>query len=317
MSVTLGDFSTIKVKKPSVSVTKKDIDAVFDQIKQQFTEWNATDKDAENGDRVVIDFEGFIDGTAFEGGKAEKHPLELGSNSFIPGFEEQLVGTKAGDDIEVKTTFPESYHVADMAGKEAVFKCHVHTVEVKKLPRMTEAFVKKITNSTKTLDQIKEDIEKDLLKQKKKEARYKLEGEILEQALALCTIEVHPTIVDKELDYIIAHEKYGLIQQGVQFEDYLKHQGKIEEEYKEERRPRALKQVQTRELLRAYVAEHQITAAHHEIDAKIEEQIARYKQPEQVEQVKKDFAKPERRKQIHDQITFEKAINVIVDKAIA
>ena len=200
---------------------------------------------AETGDTVVIDFEGFLDGKPFDGGKAEGHSLELGSGSFIPGFEEQLVGTKAGDEKELNVTFPEDYHAEELKGKPAVFKIKLHEIKVKELPTVDDEFVKDVSEFD-TLDDYKKDIEKRLQEQREKAADSDVENQLVEAIIEKVQAEIPDEMVENEVDEIINSFAYRLQSQGLKLETYLKYTGQTTDDLRVQYKPQAERQVKVR-----------------------------------------------------------------------
>ena len=218
--VKLGKYKGVEAEKPAVSVTKKDIDAELNVMLEKNARLVTVEREAKNGDTVVIDFEGFVDDVAFEGGKGENHNLKLGSNQFIPGFEDQLVGVKAGDEKDVNVTFPKEYHADELAGKAAVFKVKVHEVKETELPALDDEFAKDASEFD-TLDELKKSIEKKLRDTREKMANEAFDDAILREVVNGMEVEIPEVMIDSQLDQIANDFAQRLQMQGITLEQYL------------------------------------------------------------------------------------------------
>ena len=256
-----------KVKKKEVSVSQKDIDEALENIRNHNVSWNVVERKAKEWDRVEIDFEGSIDGKAFPGGTAKHHPLVLGENTFIPGFEKQLEGIKAGDETEVKITFPKDYFHKEFQGKEAIFKVKAYTVSEKVLPELTDEFVNTMTKGQfKTLDDFKKEIEQVILQEKKQVEIRRIENEILEQLVKHNDIDLPTSIIHDESKYILENLKKDLESRHMSLEQYMQMRNLTEEKLMEDIKKEAEKRVAIRLNLRAIAKEHGITVSQGEID---------------------------------------------------
>lgn len=298
--VTLGDYKGLEVPKSEVEVTDEDVDA---EIKKEQEKNSRTvtveDRGAENGDITTIDFEGFVDGVAFEGGKGTDYPLTLGSGSFIPGFEDQLVGAKAGDHVEVNVTFPEEYQAAELAGKAAVFQCDVKKVEAKELPELDDDFAQDVSEFD-TLAEYKEDVKKNLTEKKEKEARAAKENAAVDKAIENAQMEIPDAMVDTQVRQMINDFASRMQSQGLTMEQYFQFTGMTVEKMQEEMKPQALKRIQTRLVLEKIVEVENIQPTEEEVNEEISKMAEMYKMEadklkellgdRELEQMKKDMA---------------------------
>lgn len=236
--VTLGDYKGLEVEKKTVKVSEEQVQAQLDRIREQKAEMVVAPAGTaiENGDFAIIDFEGFVDGVAFPGGKGEAYPLQIGSGSFIPGFEEQLVGHKAGEEVSVKVTFPAEYHAAELAGKDAEFKVKVNDVKRKELPELTDEFAKE-NSAYETVEAMKADLEKKLQEDADHRALDAYNGALVQKAVENATVEIPEVMVESRIDQMLQEMSMNLESRGLNFEDFLKFSNKTEEalraEYKE------------------------------------------------------------------------------------
>ena len=298
--VTLGDYKGLEVPKSEVEVTDEDVDA---EIKKEQEKNSRTvtveDRGAENGDITTIDFEGFVDGVAFEGGKGTDYPLTLGSGSFIPGFEDQLVGAKAGDHVEVNVTFPEEYQAAELAGKAAVFQCDVKKVEAKELPELDDDFAQDVSEFD-TLAEYKEDIKKNLTDKKEKEARAAKENAAVDKAIENAQMEIPDAMVDTQVRQMINDFASRMQSQGLTMEQYFQFTGMTVEKMQDEMKPQALKRIQTRLVLEKIAEVENIQPTEEEVNEEISKMAEMYKMEadklkellgdRELEQMKKDMA---------------------------
>ena len=310
--VTLGDYKGLEVPKSETEVTDEDVDA---EIKKEQEKNSRTvtveDRGAENGDITTIDFEGFVDGVAFEGGKGTDYPLTLGSGSFIPGFEDQLVGAKAGDHVEVNATFPEEYQAAELAGKAAVFQCDVKKVEAKELPELDDDFAQDVSEFD-TLAEYKEDIKKNLTEKKEKEARAEKENAAVDKAIENAQMEIPDAMVDTQVRQMINDFASRMQSQGLTMEQYFQFTGMTVEKMQEEMKPQALKRIQTRLVLEKIAEVENIQPTEEEVNEEISKMAEMYKMEadklkellgdRELEQMKKDMA-------------VQKAVTLVADEA--
>ncbi len=303
-------------KYEGLEATKDAVEATDEEIEHEIK--HALDSDArmltvegaaENGDETTIDFEGFLDGVAFEGGKGEGHKLVLGSNSFIPGFEDALIGHKAGEEFDINVTFPADYGAENLAGKAVVFKIKLHEIKRKELPEFNDDFVKDVSEFD-TVDQYKADVKAKILDRKQKAADAKFEEAVLDALIAETKVEVPDCMVDDEVDAQVRDFEYRLQSQGASLDLYCKYTGMTVEQMKENFKEGAARTVKIRLAIKAVVKSQKIKATAKDIEAEYKRIAEGYKI--EVEKVK-EAVKPE---QLTDDITFRKAIDFVVSKAI-
>lgn len=310
--VVLGEYKGVKVKKAKFSVTDADVDAEVQKVAEQNSRLvSVTDRPVKEQDTAYIDFEGFVDGVAFEGGKGENYPLVIGSGSFIPGFEEQLIGAELGQDVEVKVTFPEEYHSADLQGKEAVFKCKVNEIKFKELPTVDDEFVQDISEFD-TLDAYKADVKDKLEKDAKEKADRENENNVVAKVTELSEIDLPQVMVERQIDAHIRDIEQRLMYQGMPLDQYLEMIGQTRADLRAQFAENAEKQVRTQLTIEAISKAESIEATEEEVDAKIAELAESYKKT--AEEMKKmlnedDYAF------LKDQIVYEKTIAFLVKNA--
>ena len=278
--VKLGQYKELTAEKETVNVTDEDVDNELQPYINRATELVSVEREAQNGDTVVIDFEGFKDGVAFDGGKAEGHSLELGSGSFIPGFEDQLVGAKAGDEKEVNVTFPEDYHATELAGAPVVFKVKVHEVKEKKLPELDDEFAKDVSEFD-TLEAFRASLAEKLKERREESAKNSFRNALMEQVVANMEVEIPDAMVDYEADKLVNNYAQRVASQGIAFEQYLAMMGMTMDQVKEQAKESALKQVQSDLALGAIVAAENIEVTDEEADAKLKELALQYGMPDE------------------------------------
>ena len=275
--VTLGEYKGVEVPKSETEITDEDIDA---EIKKEQEKNSRTvtveDRGAENGDITTIDFEGFVDGVAFEGGKGTDYPLTLGSGSFIPGFEDQLVGAKAGDHVEVNVTFPEEYQAAELAGKAAVFQCDVKKVETKELPELDDDFAQDVSEFD-TLAEYREDVKKNFTEKKEKEARAAKENAAVDKAIENAEMEIPDAMLNTQVRQMMNDFASRMQSQGLTMEQYFQFTGMTAEKMQEEMKPQALKRIQTRLVLEKIAETENIEVSEDEVNEEISKMAEMYK----------------------------------------
>ncbi|WP_152654775.1 trigger factor [Oceanobacillus sp. CFH 90083] len=275
--VKLGEYKGLEVEEKSVEVTDEDVDQEIENLRERQAELVVKeDSEIEDGDTAVIDFEGFKDGEAFEGGQGENHSLEIGSGQFIPGFEEQLIGKKAGDETEVKVTFPEEYHAEDLAGQEAVFKVKIHEVKAKELPELDDEFAKDVDEDVETLDELKTKKREELENSKKQQAENEKREELLQQASDNIEVDIPDAMVDTEVNQMVREFEQQLQMQGMTLEMYSQFSGQDEDALKEQMRADAEKRVKTNLTLEAIAEAEDLTATQEDIDAELEKMSSTY-----------------------------------------
>ncbi len=309
--VTLGDYKGLSVPKQNTRVYQKDVDAELEKRRQNEAELVLKEgKAAEKGDTVVIDFDGTVDGEPFDGGSAKNHSLELGSNSFIPGFEDQLVGHKAGDEVDVKVTFPDDYQAKELQGKEAVFKTVVHEVKAKELPELDDDFAKDVDEDVDSLDELKEKIKDDLKTQKKNEAREAIEDAAIGEAVDNSEVnEIPQAMIDEDIQRQMDQYLAGMQQQGISQDMYFQLTGTKPDDLKKQFADGAERRVKTNLVLEAVVANEKIEPTEDDIKAEVKDLASQYGMKEDAVRsaLTDDMLK-------HD-IGIKKAIDVIVDSA--
>ena len=310
--VTLGDYKGVEVPKSEITVTDEEVDAEVKKEQDKNARTVAVeDRAAANGDITTIDFEGFVDGVAFEGGKGTDYALTLGSSTFIPGFEDQLVGANTGDHVEVKVTFPEEYQAKELAGKEAVFQCDVKKIETKEVPELDDEFAKDVSEFD-TLAEYKEDVKKKLTEKKEKEARTAKENAAVDKAIENAQMDI-PELMTKTECRQMMDDFSRRMQQGLSMEQYFQFTGQSMDKMMEDMKPQALKRIQTRLVLEKVAEAENIQPSEEEITEEIQKMADAYKMEADkireaigesgLEQMKKDMA-------------VQKAVTVIADAAV-
>lgn len=275
--VELGEYKGAEIESLDYEVTDEDINAELEKIQNQNARLISVEEGtaAKEQDTVVIDFEGFVDEVAFEGGKGENYSLVLGSKQFIPGFEEQLIGAKAGEEVDVKVTFPEEYHAADLAGKEAIFKVKVNEIKTKELPEIDDEFVKDISEFD-TLDEYKQDLKVKLQETKTNELKEEARSKVVKFAVDNATVEIPKPMVDEEIDKTMENFAYRMQMQGISMEDYFRYTNSSEEAFRESARGDVENQIKTDLVLTKITETENIQATEEEIAEAIEEYAKSY-----------------------------------------
>ena len=267
--VELGEYKGVEIEKVSAEVTEEDIEAEIKKVQEQNAREVTVDRPAENGDTVMIDYEGSVDGELFEGGSAEGYGLVLGSGSFIPGFEDQLVGASAGADVDVHVTFPEAYHAEDLAGKEALFKVKVHEVKAKDYPIVDDEFAQDVSDFD-TLEEYKEDLKKNLAEKKVQEAKAEKQQKVMDVVVANAKMDIPEAMVRKSTDDMMNQYAQELGAQGLSMDVYFKYTGMTPQQLAEQLKPQALANIKNRLVLDAIVAAENIEIPDEEIEAEIQ-----------------------------------------------
>jgi len=309
--VTLGEYKGLEVPQVDTSVTDEDVDAEIKALQEKQAELVVKEEGtAELGDTVVIDFEGFQDGVAFEGGTAENFSLELGSGQFIPGFEEQLVGLATGEVKEVEVTFPEEYHAEELAGKPATFKVTVHEIKGKELPEIDDEFAKDVDEEAETVAELKEKIKSRLEHDKKHQAEHTVRDTVVEKAAENATIDIPSAMVDTEIDRMMSEFEQRLQMQGMNLELYFQFSGQDEAALKEQMKEDAEKRVRVNLTLEAIVAAENIEVTEEEVTAELENMSGQYNMP--VDAIKQALGGVENLKM---DIKMKKAIDFLVENS--
>ena len=310
--VTLGEYKGLKVDKISTRVTQKEVDAkIQEEAEKNARTITVEDRPVQDGDEVILDFEGFVDGVAFEGGKGENYPLTIGSGAFIPGFEEQLVGAESGKEVEVNVTFPEDYQAEDLKGKAAVFKCTVHEIKAKELPEIDDEFAAEVSEFD-TLEEYKADVKAKIKEQKETEGKTKKEDQAVEQAVANATMEIPEPMINTQTRQMADDFAQRMMQQGLTMEQYFQFTGLTEEKMLEDLRPQALKRIQTRLVLEAIAQAENIEIS----DEKLDEEIAKMAEAYNMEADKlKEYMGENEKKQMKEDIAVQEAVTFLVENA--
>ena len=311
--VTLGEYKGLEVDKISTRVTQKEIE---EKLKEE-AEKNARtvtveDRAVENDDEVIMDFEGFVDGEAFEGGKGENYPLTIGSGSFIPGFEEQLIGVETEKEVEVKVTFPEDYHAEELKGKDAVFKCTVHEIKAKELPEIDDEFAAEVSEFD-TLDEYKAELKAKIKEQKESEGKRKQEDQAVEKAVENASYEIPEAMITTNISQMEEDFARRMQSQGLTMEQYYQFTGMTEEKMEEEMRPQAVKRIETRLVLEAIAKAENIEIS----DEKLDEEIKKMAETYKMEADKlKEFMSDAEKKRMKEDMAVQEAITFLVDNAV-
>ena len=274
--VELGEYAGLTVTKEAKNVNEADVDAEVKRMQDRNGRLLTREGAAENGDTVDIDFEGFVDGKAFEGGKAEHYSLVLGSGSFIPGFEDQVVGHSAGEEFDVNVKFPEEYGAAELAGKDATFKIKLHEVKYKELPALDDDFAKDVSEYD-TLDELKDSIRNNVKTNLDKQAEQKVENDLMDQVITNMKADIPDAMVDSRIDELVQDFEYRISQQGLKLADYLKYMGMNIEQFRAQFKEQADKQVKMRLAMEAIVAKEGITASDEEFEEEVKRIADAYK----------------------------------------
>ncbi|WP_313180386.1 trigger factor [Lacrimispora sp.] len=275
--VTLGEYKGIEVTKASAEVTDEDIDSELKRVQEQNSRLiSVEDRPVEDGDQTVINFEGFVDGKTFEGGKGEDYPLTIGSHSFIDTFEEQLIGKNIGEECEVNVNFPNEYHATELAGKPALFKVTVKEIKKKELPELNDEFASEVSEF-ETLEEYKNDIREKVASRKEKEAATENEDHVVEKVVENAAMEIPEPMIDSQVNNMVNDYARRMQSQGLSLDQYMKFTGMTLESLKEQMRPQALKRIQTRLVLEAVVKAENITASDEAVEKEIASMAEAYK----------------------------------------
>ena len=310
--VTLGQYKGVEVEKADASVSAEDVEAELKKVQEQNARLlTVEDRGVEDGDQTVIDFEGFVDGKGFEGGKAEDYPLTIGSHSFIDTFEEQLIGKKIGEECEVNVTFPTEYHAADLAGKPATFKVTVKEIKVKELPELNDEFASEVSEFD-TLDEYKKDVEKKLAEKKEIEANSKNEDAVVAKVVENATMEIPDKMIDAQAENMVQDMARRMQSQGLSLDMYLKYTGMTVEQMKEQARPDAEKRIRTRLVLEAVAQAENIQIS----DEKVDEEVAKMAEAYKMEVDKlKSYMSESNIKQMKEDLAVQQAVDLLVAEA--
>lgn len=308
--VKLGEYKGLKVDKVSTRVTQKEVDEEIDKERERNARTiDVTDRAVQDKDQITLDFEGFVDGVAFEGGKASDYPLTIGSGAFIPGFEDQLIGASAGSDVDVHVTFPEAYHADDLAGKEALFKVKVHEVKTKDYPIVDDEFAQDVSDFD-TLEEYKEDLKKSLADKKAQEAKAEKQQKVMDVVVGNAKMDIPEAMVRKSTDDMMNQYAQELAAQGLSMDVYFKYTGMTPQQLSEQLKPQALANIKNRLVLDAIVAAENIEITDEEIEAEIQRLAESWSmEADKVrEYMDKDLMK--------NDMSAQKALEMITDAAV-
>lgn len=311
--VTLGEYLGVKVEIEVGEIGDEQVEEYLERTKQQHARLiDIEDSEVQNEDLVTIDFCGYIDGTPFEGGEAQDYSLEIGSNTFIPGFEEQLIGLKTGEEKEVKATFPEDYRKEDLAGKEALFKVTVKQIKRKQLPELNDDFAREVSDFD-TFEEYKKDVLRRLNDETERKAKMDLENAVIEAVSQNSQVDIPEVLVERQLDRIIADMEQFLRFQGLNLDRYMEFTDKKIEDLRQENHEEAVKRVKANLVMDAIIKKEGIEVEDNEIDEKVSEYAKTYN--DDPERIKEVFTKQGRLKMMEEEIRFRKAVDLLVEKA--
>ncbi len=311
--VTLGEYKGLKVDKTSIEVTAEEVDKEIETERERNARTiEVTDRAVEDKDMVTLDFEGFVDGEAFEGGKGTDYPLTIGSGAFIPGFEEQLVGAEIDKELDVNVTFPADYQAADLAGKDAVFKCTVHTIKSKELPELDDEFASEVSECD-TLEEYKVEVENKIKERKEAEAKQKKEDQAVDKAIENAQMEIPEPMLDLQVRQMADDFARRMQQQGLSMEQYFQFTGMTSERMMADLRPQAEKRIKTRLVLEEIVKAENIEVS----DERLDEELKKMAEAYQMELDKlKEFMGDGEKEQIRKDIAVQEAVTLLADSAV-
>ncbi|MCI5884750.1 MAG: trigger factor [Clostridiales bacterium] len=310
--VEVKDYFGVEIDKVEAEVTDEDVDNEIALLQKRNSRMIVVDRPVQDKDTVLIDYMGFVGDEQFEGGTAERYPLKVGSGTFIPGFEEQLIGAKAGDDVEVKVTFPEDYHAEDLAGREAVFKCKVHEIKEEEIPELDDEFVKDVSEFD-TVDELKASKREELEKSAKEEAETQMKDQVLGKIYDANDIDVPDVMVETEIDSLVNEFDQQLRAQGMSLDLYCEYLGKKPEEFRDEVKDDAFKKVKTRMIVSAIAEKEAIEANDEEVDAEIENMAKMYQM--EADQIR-NIVGEENIAYMKKDIRNRKAVDLVYEKAV-
>ena len=310
--VTLGEYKGLEVAKTDVEVSDEEVAAELEKEREKNARTiSVEDRAVENGDMIMLDFEGFVNGVAFDGGKGENYPLTIGSNAFIPGFEEQLVGAKIGEDVEVNVTFPEDYQAKELAGCAAVFKCKVNEIKVKELPELDDDFAQDVSKFD-TLDEYKADVKAKLAANKADAAKRAKEDAVIEKIIENAQMDIPEAMIDTQARQLVDEFAQRIQSQGLSFEQYLQFTGMTLDTALEQMKPNAVKRIQSRLVLEAVVKAENIEVSEEDVKAEIAKMAETYKMDaDKLAEIMSE----EEKKQIQMDMSIEKAVELVTEAA--
>jgi len=311
--VTLGTYKGIEVEKADIAATEAEVEAELKKEQENNSRTvSVEDRAVADGDMTVIDFEGFVDGVAFEGGKGTDYPLTIGSGAFIPGFEEQLIGVELGKETEVNVTFPEEYHAADLAGKPAVFKCTVKEIKVKELPELDDEFAQDVSEFD-TLEEYKADLAKKVEEKKAAQAKAAKEDAVIEKIIEGAAMEIPEAMIQTQAEQLVDDFAQRLQMQGMAMEQYMQYTGSTVDAMVEQMKPQATKRIQSRLVLEAVAAAEGIVISEEEVEAEIGRMAEAYKM--EADKLK-DLISEGEKKNMKEDLAIQKAIELVVESAV-
>ena len=310
--VTLGEYKGVEVPKTEIQVTDEEIQAEVDKERENNSRTiDVDDRGVEKGDLIKLDFDGSVDGVPFQGGKAEDYPLTVGSGSFIPGFEDQLIGAKIGEEMEVKVTFPEDYHAEDLKGKEAVFKCTVKAIQVKELPEADDEFAKDVSEFD-TMAEYREDIKKNLTEKKEAAAKREKETAAVAKAVENAQMEIPDAMVDEQVRRMADDFTRRMESQGITMQQYMQFTGMDADKLLEQMKPEALKRIQNSLVLEAVAKAENIEISDERLDEEIAKMAESYKmEADKLKELMGDYEK----EQMKNDLAIQAAVDLVRDSA--
>ena len=309
--VELGEYKGITVEYAAKDITDKDVDDKLVSIQEQNARFETVDREAQMGDKVIIDYSGSVDGVKFDGGTAEEQTLDLGSGMFIPGFEEQVVGMKAGEEKDITVTFPEQYHAADLAGKEAVFAVRLQETKQKELPELDDEFAQDISEFD-TLAEYRESVMKDLVEQNEKNIEIAKENALIETIVEASNVDIPACMIDNQINYQIQDMANSLMYQGIDLDTYMNYIGTTLDDMKEQMKPGAEKQVKTQLVMQAVLEAEKIEAEYDDIKEFFAPRAEKEEKP--VEEIIAGIKEAEM-EYIKDRVKFDKMLKVLAENA--
>ena len=311
--VVLGEYKGLTVDAAAVEVTDEEVDAELDKERERNARTiEVTDRAVQDKDMIKLDFEGFVDGVPFEGGKGEDYPLAIGSNSFIPGFEDQLIGVLPGQDVEVNVTFPEEYQAAELAGKPAVFKCKVNEIKAKELPELDDEFASEVSEFD-TLDAYKEEVRSKILERKEAEAKQHKENQVVDKAIENAQMDIPQPMIDNEVKQMADDFARRIQQQGLTVEQYFQFTGYDESKMIAEMTPQAEKRIKTRLVLEAVAKAENIQVSDERVDEEMQKMADAYKM--EVDKIKEFMGEQEISK-LKEDVAVQDAVTLLADAAV-
>lgn len=311
--VELGTYKGVQVEKTPIEVADEAIEAeLLKEREANARNITVDDRAVQKGDMISLDFDGSVDGVPFEGGKSENYDLTVGSGSFIPGFEDQLIGAEIGKDLDVNVTFPEEYHAKELAGKAAVFKCRVNSIRVKELPEVDDEFAQEVSEF-ETLDEYKADIRERLLKEKEEDARKIKEDAVIQKIIEDAKMEIPDAMVEFQTEQLMDDFAQRMQAQGLSLQQYFQFSGMTEEQYRAQMKPRALQNIQSRLVLEAVAKAENLEVTQEDVDAEIQRMANLYKM--EVERVRELFGEYQLEEMKKD-LAIQKAIDLVRDAAV-